>query len=863
MKLLDDKSVSFFFIFCMGVILSVLAYLTYGIYGEYQRIELEVENREIFSSLNTLLEGVERERIESAIYISRKNETTLSRLQERRKELDSIINKNREIILNRESLIPILKELKDVRKRVDVQNLDYLEMLFDYYQSRISRPIVSYMSRIVDSNNRVNELKLIRLRESINMESSFLAFILTESRAMSSEDLAYWDALLAKRVLPNFVPFKNKNIASKVNEILNMETFSKIGFENRVQIFIESAKGEYSISLKEWLEKVSQKTKRIKDAQNILIDEDTINLERQLLSKEREMNKYIFISLLVLILLILLLAILHILTSINRDRLFLKDTLRDIEVDLDERKKREIKEILQRNDSIEIYKFLANAIKEPNRAKDLFLANMSHEIRTPLNGIVGFTKLLKDTPLFEDQKEMVEIIENSSNNLIKIVNDILDFSKIKAGKIDLEIIPFDPIKKFEATIDTHIAQAREKKIELKVSVDPYISTELLGDPTKISQIMTNLISNAIKFTPSSGDIEISILQISQTKEDAVLKFSVKDSGIGISPKEKSKIFDAFSQADVSTSRKYGGTGLGLSIASQFIKRMGGKLEIESSRGEGSLFFFSLKLKKPKEIQKRIRLELEQFKVGYISPHNNKKVDANLKTYVEYTGAEFRTYEQDELLNLSSYSLPNLLFIDYASFDKERQIIPFLKLSSKIVLILADDRKKELYRIRNSIDRVLYKPINFSRTIKSLEILNNTLSKSSQKTKSSPQKFEGARALVAEDNLINQKLMRTILNRFAIDVTIVDNGEKALKCRKENQYDIIFMDVQMPVMGGIEATENILDFEIEQNKRHIPIVALTANALQGDKEKYINFGMDDYLSKPMSIERLKEILIKFV
>jgi len=847
----------------MGVILSVLAYLTYGIYGEYQRIELEVENREIFSSLNTLLEGVERERIESAIYISRKNETTLSRLQERRKELDSIINKNREIILNRESLIPILKELKDVRKRVDVQNLDYLEMLFDYYQSRISRAIVSYMSRIVDSNNRVNEFKLIRLRESINMESSFLAFILTESRAMSSEDLAYWDALLAKRVLPNFVPFKNKNIASKVNEILNMETFSKIGFENRVQIFIESAKGEYSISLKEWLEKVSQKTKRIKDAQNILIDEDTINLERQLLSKEREMNKYIFISLLVLILLILLLAILHILTSINRDRLFLKDTLRDIEVDLDERKKREIKEILQRNDSIEIYKFLANAIKEPNRAKDLFLANMSHEIRTPLNGIVGFTKLLKDTPLFEDQKEMVEIIENSSNNLIKIVNDILDFSKIKAGKIDLEIIPFDPIKKFEATIDTHIAQAREKKIELKVSVDPYISTELLGDPTKISQIMTNLISNAIKFTPSSGDIEISILQISQTKEDAVLKFSVKDSGIGISPKEKSKIFDAFSQADVSTSRKYGGTGLGLSIASQFIKRMGGKLEIESSRGEGSLFFFSLKLKKPKEIQKRIRLELEQFKVGYISPHNNKKVDANLKTYVEYTGAEFRTYEQDELLNLSSYSLPNLLFIDYASFDKERQIIPFLKLSSKIVLILADDRKKELYRIRNSIDRVLYKPINFSRTIKSLEILNNTLSKSSQKTKSSPQKFEGARALVAEDNLINQKLMRTILNRFAIDVTIVDNGEKALKCRKENQYDIIFMDVQMPVMGGIEATENILDFEIEQNKRHIPIVALTANALQGDKEKYINFGMDDYLSKPMSIERLKEILIKFV
>nr|WP_255494374.1 ATP-binding protein [Sulfurovum sp. bin170] len=575
------------------------------------------------------------------------------------------------------------------------------------------------------------------------------------------------------------------------------------------------------------------------------------------------MNKYIFISLLVLILLILLLAILHILTNINRDRGFLKDTLRDIEVDLDESKKREIKEILQRNDTIEIYRFLANAIKEPNRAKDLFLANMSHEIRTPLNGIVGFTKLLKETPLFEDQKEMVSIIEDSSNNLIKIVNDILDFSKIKAGKIDLEIIPFDPIKKFEATIDTYIAQAREKKIELKVSVDPYISTELLGDPTKISQIITNLISNAIKFTPIAGYIEISILQISETKEDAVLKFSVKDSGIGITPTERSKIFDAFSQADVSTSRKYGGTGLGLSIASQFIKRMGGKLDIESSIGEGSLFFFSLKLKKPREIKKRIRLDLSRFKVGYIPPHDNKRVDGNLKTYIEYAGAEFSTYERQEILNLPKSSLPNLLFIDYACFDKEGQIDRFLELSLKIVLILADDRKEELDRIKSRIDRVLYKPVNFSRTIKSLEILNETLKESNEKPKESSQKFEGVRALVAEDNLINQKLMKAVLNRFAIEVTVVDNGEKALKCRKESQYDIIFMDVQMPVMGGIEATKNILDFEMEHHQRHIPIVALTANALQGDKEKYIGFGMDDYLSKPMSIERLKNVLMKFV
>jgi signal transduction histidine kinase/CheY-like chemotaxis protein len=588
-----------------------------------------------------------------------------------------------------------------------------------------------------------------------------------------------------------------------------------------------------------------------------------MSLQRAFLRKDREMNKYIFISLLVLVLLFLASTIIHILRNIKKDKLFLKDTLRDIEVDLDESKKKEIKEILLRNDSIEVYKFLANAIKEPNSAKDQFLANMSHEIRTPLNGIIGFTKLLKDTPLFQDQKEMVSIIEYSSNNLLNIVNDILDFSKIKAGKVELESLTFDPVEKFEATIDTFIAQAREKDITLKVSVDPYIPKELLGDPTKISQIIANLINNAIKFTPDGGDIEISIQETSETKESAIVKFSVKDSGIGITAKEKSKIFEAFSQADISTSRKYGGTGLGLTIASQFIEKMGGELDIESSIGEGSLFFFSIKLKKPKELKRRTKLDLIQFTVGYIPPNNSSRVDENLKRYVEYQGAEFTLYTQEEILNLSNNRLPNLLFIDYACFDMEDEINPLLALPLKIVLIVADDRKRELNNIRDGIDRFLYKPVNFSRTIKSLTILKSSEKDEKNKMEDNFRHFDGIKALVAEDNSINQKLIKAVLNRFGIEVIIVDNGEKALKFRKESSCDIIFMDVQMPIMGGIEATENILDFEIEHNKKHIPIIALTANALQGDREKYISYGMDDYLSKPMSIEKLKNILLKFV
>ncbi|MCK4442567.1 MAG: hybrid sensor histidine kinase/response regulator, partial [Sulfurovaceae bacterium] len=433
--------------------------------------------------------------------------------------------------------------------------------------------------------------------------------------------------------------------------------------------------------------------------------------------------------------------------------------------------KREIKKILSKNDSIEIYKFLAHEIKEPSRAKDRFLANMSHEIRTPLNGIIGFTKLLEDTPLSQEQKEMVSIIENSSNNLIHIVNNILDFSKIKAGKMELEAIPFNPIKHFEITIDTYIAKAREKNIEFIVFSDPAIPLELIGDPTKLSQVIINLISNAIKFTPNNGLINISMMRSSESKDNLTLYFSVKDTGIGIRDEEKSKIFSAFSQADASTNRKYGGTGLGLSISSQLIRYMGGRLDIKSKKGEGSTFFFSLKFKKSIEDKKETKLNLAKYKVGYILPQKDNGVDKNLKIYTEYYGAKFTSYEVHELFALPTPKLPDLLFINYSCFDKKGEINPFFALPIKIVLISSVDRKDELEQIKNKIDEILYEPINLYRITKSLEILNQRKKEIFSKTKK-PILFNNIRALVAEDNLINQKLMTRVLDTLGIDVTVV-------------------------------------------------------------------------------------------
>jgi len=852
MRLLNNKNILLFFI--IAIALTILASKTYGVYKEYQTIKKETQRQDNFNKLNALLDITQEEVLYSCVYMTIKNRTILNKLKEKQAKLDKLDKLNN-------NLIPTL-ELKKIRDKVENGDKDYLNILFNLYETKIIKPILYTMSRISSSNNINNQLKLIHLKEYINMENSLLAFILNENKIMNKQDLNHWDRLLSQIIFPNFLPFQNRDIKMKINKILDGDSFSKIAIKTRAKIFQESQNGNYSITFKDWVNSIKEKMKRIEDAQYLLLSNSKIHLEKELLYKERKMNRYISIFLLVLLLWVLLIGFLSTLNDIRKDKLFLKDTLKYIEVDLDDSKKREIKKILSKNDSIEIYKFLANEIKEPSRAKDRFLANMSHEIRTPLNGIIGFTKLLEETPLSQEQKEMVTIIENSSNNLIHIVNNILDFSKIKAGKIELETIPFNPIKQFEITIDTHIAKAREKNIKFIIFSDPTIPFELIGDPTKLSQVLTNLISNAIKFTPKSGLIYISMMKSSQTQDSVTIYFAVKDTGIGITKEEKSKIFNAFSQADASTSRKYGGTGLGLSISSQLIEYMGGRLDIRSKKEKGSTFFFSLKFKKSIKEKKQTKLDLSKYKVGYILPQKDNGIDKNIKIYTEYYGAKFTSYELHELFALDISKLPDLLFINYSCFDKKGEINPFFALPLKIVLITSNDKKNELEKIKNKIDKILSEPINFSRITKSLKILNRKEKKINTKTEK-PIILNNIKALVAEDNFINQKLMTRILDNFGIDVTIVNNGKEALKARQIDKYDIIFMDIQMPIMGGITATKKISDFEIEKNEKHIPIIALTANALQGDKEKYINAGMDDYISKPIQIEELKKVLERFV
>lgn len=502
--------------------------------------------------------------------------------------------------------------------------------------------------------------------------------------------------------------------------------------------------------------------------------------------------------------------------------------------------------------------------QEAARVKSEFLANMSHELRTPLNGVIGFTRQMLKTNLTSSQTDYLQTIERSANNLLNIINDILDFSKLEAGKLLLENIPFEFQESLEEVVNLQATSAHEKGLELTLKVDPKIPVGLVGDPLRIQQVLTNLVGNSIKFT-ERGNIDISVELRSKKEESVELQFMVRDTGIGISERQQSQLFQAFSQADASISRRYGGTGLGLVITQKLVSQMGGEISLTSRLHQGSTFWFTLKLATTDLPQ------LNQIESQYLLNKRVLLIEPNMQAasivqqqlgqeglLVTYQTSVPTEFDQQDCVLLSLSPKKGNHFSEVSEWIETTQ-----HYAEQIIIALPSTELALAEQLSNAYKvQCMAKPLSRRKLLTSLakhQQQIGVIQPEQLTTVTTPNESEKLplTVMAVDDNPANLKLITALLSERVERVISCSSGQKAVDAAHEQHFDIVLMDIQMPHMDGVTACKKI---KATRLNKQTPVIAVTAHAMSGERDRLLNAGMDDYLTKPIEEHVLQQVLI---